>query len=128
MVWVHLVVSFALVQLLVFMVAVGKARDKFGVKAPAIMGNENFERYYRVQMNSIEMIVIFIPSILLASMYWSPFLMALLGLIYLIGRILYFYAYVGNKKRTTAFMMSFLPMIIFVVAAIVGSLRALIYA
>jgi glutathione S-transferase len=127
MVWVHLVILFALLQLIVFAVAVGKARDRFGVKAPAVMGNENFERYYRVQMNSIEMIVVFIPSILLAASYWSPFLIAAIGLIYVVGRILYFNAYVADKKRTAPFLMSFIPNIFFVVAAIIGAIRVLMY-
>ena len=128
MIWIHLVILLGLLQLLVFGVLVGKARDKFGVKAPAVTGNESFERYYRVQMNTLELTVIFIPSILLASNYWSPFLMAALGFVYLIGRVLYFYAYVGNKKRVVPYLMSFVPTILFVVLGIIGVVRALVNA
>ncbi len=126
MVWIHLVILFALLQLIFFMVQVGKARATYGVKAPATTGNENFERYYRVQMNTIETSVVFIPAILLASQYWSPYLMAAMGLIYLIGRILYFEAYINGKKRTIPFMMGVIPVLLYIFLGIAGSIRALL--
>lgn len=126
MIWIHLVILLAILQLLVFVVLVGKARDRFKVAAPAISGHEGFERYYRVQMNTIEMLVMFIPSILLAATYWSPYLMAVLGLSYLIGRVLFFRAYVTSQKRTIPFMMGFIPILLFLILGILGSVRALI--
>ena len=105
---------------------VGIARDKFGVKAPATTGNENFERYYRVQMNSLEMAVVFIPSLLLASQYWPPLLITVLGLVYLIGRILYFLAYTKGKKRTIPFLMGMISVILYIFLGIIGSVRALL--
>jgi hypothetical protein len=126
MIWIHLVILFSLFQLLVFVVMVGKARSKFKVAAPAISGHDGFERYYRVQMNTIEMLVMFIPSILLAATYWSPYIMAALGLIYLIGRVLYFRAYVTSEKRTIPFLMGLIPILIFLILGILGSVRALI--
>ena len=126
MVWIQLIIILALIQLAAFVVIVGKARVRFGVKAPAIYGNVDFERYYRVQMNTIELIILFIPSIFLASIYWSPYLMAALGCIYLIGRILYFFAYTQGKNRVVAFLMSFTPIIIFMVAGLFGTIRALL--
>jgi glutathione S-transferase len=32
---------------------VGRARVKYGIKAPAVTGNEHFERAFRVQMNTL---------------------------------------------------------------------------
>ncbi|MBC7427189.1 MAG: MAPEG family protein [Bacteriovorax sp.] len=126
MVWIHLVILLSILQLIVFMVLVGRARKKFGVKPPAISGEENFERYYRVQMNTIEMLVMFIPSILLASTYWSPYLMAVLGFSYLIGRVFYFQAYVNSKERTIPFIMGVVPISLFIVLGIAGTIRALL--
>ena len=126
MIWIQLIIVLALIQLATFVVIVGKARDRFGVKAPAIYGNPDFERYYRVQMNTIELLILFIPSIFLASIYWSPYLMAVLGLVYLIGRILYFFAYTQNKNRVVAFLMSFLPIVVFLIAGLFGTIIALI--
>lgn len=126
MIWIQLIIILALIQLAVFVVIVGKARVRFGVKAPAIYGNVEFERYYRVQMNTIELLILFIPSIFLASIYWSPYLMTALGFIYLIGRIMYFFAYTQGKNRVVAFLMSFTPIVIFMVAGLFGTIRALI--
>jgi hypothetical protein len=126
MVWIHLIILLALLQLLFFIILVGKARGKFNVVAPAITGHVDFERYYRVQMNTIELLVIFIPSIILASIYWSPYLMAILGLFYLIGRLLFLKAYIGGKNRTVPFLMGLIPILLFVILGILGTLRALI--
>jgi len=49
---IELITILALLQFLYFGILVGKARDRYGVKAPAVTGNENFERYLRVQMNT----------------------------------------------------------------------------
>ena len=67
MAWVQLVALLALVECFFFAYAVGKAREKYGVKAPAITGNEIFERYFRVQQNTIEQIVLFLPSLFIAA-------------------------------------------------------------
>ncbi len=126
MIWIHLVILFAIVQLFVFIIMVGKARSTFKVAAPAITGHDGFERYYRVQMNTIEMLVMFIPSILLAATYWSPYLMATLGVVYLIGRVLYFRAYVTSEQRTIPFLMGLIPILIFLILGILGTVRALV--
>ena len=67
--YVELIVITAVIQFLFFGVMTGKARVKYGVKAPATTGEEGFERMYRVQMNTLEMLVIFIPVIFIASNY-----------------------------------------------------------
>lgn len=126
MVWIHLIILLAVLQLLVFIILVGKARSRFNVVAPAITGNIDFERYYRVQMNTLELLIIFIPSIVLASIYWSPYVMAILGAVFLIGRILFFKAYVSGKNRSLSFLMSLIPILIFVILGILGSVKAII--
>ena len=60
-------------------ILVSKARGKFGVKLPAISGHPDFERVFRVQMNTLELLVIFIPGLYLAAKYWSPYLAAAVG-------------------------------------------------
>ena len=72
MIFVHLVIGVALLEFLYFGFAVGRAREKYGVKAPATTGNEMFERYYRVQMNTLEQLIVFIPGIVLFAHYIEP--------------------------------------------------------
>ena len=81
---------------------VGKARGTFDVKAPAITGNPDFERVFRVQMNTLEWMPIFLPSLWLFAIYISDPIAAALGLVWIVGRILYMtgYSQAANKRGT----------------------------
>lgn len=74
-------------------ILVSKARGKFGVKLPAISGNPDFERVFRAQMNTLEWLPIFLPSLWLFAIYVSDTIAAVLGLVWVIGRILYILGY-----------------------------------
>ena len=60
---VHIVAVLAVMQFILFGLLVGKAREQHGIKAPAVSGNEEFERIYRVQMNTLEQLVCFLPFV-----------------------------------------------------------------
>ena len=85
--YIHIVIGLALVQFLWFALAVAGARGRYKIAAPAVTGHEIFERYLRVQLNTLEQLVVFIPSILLFGQYLSPYIAAGLGVIFLIGRV-----------------------------------------
>lgn len=122
---VHIVVGLALAQFLFFCFAVGKARGTYKVAAPATTGNEMFERYFRVQMNTLELLVIFVPSIVLCGQYFGAYLATALGVIYLVGRMIYFTSYVKDpKSRSMGYGLSALPVMVLLVGAIVGAIRA----
>jgi uncharacterized MAPEG superfamily protein len=113
----------ALLQFLVFGMLVGNARGKYGIKAPAVSGNEIFERYFRVQMNTLEQLVLLLPALWIASVYafvayyWT----ALLGALYLIGRMLYLRAYVADPaKRSLGYGLSALPVLALLVIDLIG--------
>ena len=72
---------------------VGRARDTFSVKAPAISGNADFERVFRVQMNTLEWMPIFLPSLWLFAIYISDPIAAAVGIVWIVGRILYLLGY-----------------------------------
>jgi glutathione S-transferase len=74
-------------------IQVAKARVAFGIKAPAITGNADFERVFRVQMNTLEWMPIFLPSLWLFAIYISDPIAAVLGLVWVAGRILYMTGY-----------------------------------
>jgi len=74
-------------------VQVARARVAFGVKAPAISGNPDFERVFRVQMNTLEWMPILLPSLWLFAVYISDAIAAVLGLVWIAGRILYMTGY-----------------------------------
>ena len=83
---------------------VGKARATFGVKAPAISGNADFERVFRVQMNTLEWMPIFLPSLWLFAIYNSDTIAALVGMVWIVGRVLYMTGYSrAAEKRGPGF-------------------------
>jgi glutathione S-transferase len=86
-------------------VMVGQARRKFGVKHPAISGNPDFERVFRGQMNTLEWMPIFLPALWLFAIYVSDTIAAALGVVWIVGRILYVLGYArANEKRGPGFL------------------------
>jgi glutathione S-transferase len=119
---VNVIVALALVQFLGFAFAVGRARERYHVAAPATTGNEMFERYFRVQMNTLELLILFIPAIWIFGFYVSADAAAGLGAVYLIGRIIYFMAYVRNpKNRSLGYGLSAGPVVVLVIGALIGA-------
>jgi hypothetical protein len=126
MIYVQLVTLLAVVQFTWFGLLVGKARVTYGVAAPAASGNEMFERYFRVQMNTLEQLVCMLPAMWIAAQYTRPVICAALGAVYLFGRLVYLRSYVEDpKKRSAGFGLTLLPTVILVVMALVGIVRAL---
>jgi glutathione S-transferase len=78
---------------------VAKARAKYGVKAPATTGNLDFERVFRVQMNTLEWLPIFLPSLWLFAIYVSDAIAAAIGLVWIIGRIVYMAGYTKSVPQ-----------------------------
>ena len=127
MAWVELITLLAALQALFFGMLVGRARARYSVQAPATTGNEMFERYYRVQVNTNETLMVFLPSLWIAAYYWTPAWAAVLGAIYLVGRMLYLRGYVRDpKQRGPGYGLSLLPTIALLLIALVGVVRALL--
>jgi glutathione S-transferase len=125
--FVAIVIVLALVQYFVFGMLVGKARGTYEVHAPAMSGHPVFERYYRVHQNTLEMLVMFIPSIVLFSYLVRPDIAAAIGAIYLIGRIIYLRAYVADpSKRGLGFMVSMLPVLVLLLGSGVAAVISLL--
>lgn len=121
MLWIDLVTVLAILEFLTFGMLVGRARGLYGVAAPATSGHEMFERYYRVQMNTLEQLVAFIPVLWLAARYWSPEWVALVGAVFLVGRVIYLRAYVREPaSRSLGFALSFLPTVGLLLSVLVG--------
>lgn len=120
----HLPAIVTLLALLLFIysfLAVGMARKKYGVAAPATTGHAAFEVVYRVQMNTLEQLVLFLPALWLFSEYVSPLWAGLLGLVWLVGRVLYSVSYIKDpKSRGPGFMISFIAVLVLLLGTAVG--------
>lgn len=125
--FVAIVIVLALIQYFVFGMLVGKARGTYEVHAPAISGHPVFERYYRVHQNTLEMIVMFIPAIVLFSYLVRPDIAAAIGAVYIVGRVIYLRAYVADPaKRGLGFMVSMLPVLVLLLGSGVAAVISLI--
>jgi glutathione S-transferase len=103
---------------------VGRARGKYGIKAPAVSGNEKFERAYRVQMNSLEHLVFLLPAMWLFALSLSDLGGLIGGAIWVIGRIIYAFTYVRDpSSRTLGMMISFLAQIGLFLGATYGTIK-----
>ena len=102
-------------------VAVAQARTKFGVKAPATSGQPDFERYFRVQANTLEWMPIFLPSLWLFAVYVSDMGAAVIGLVWILGRVLYFVGYTqAAEKRGRGFALQALAAAVLLFGALIG--------
>ena len=119
--YVTLVVVLALLEYLLFMMLTGKARAEHNVPAPATTGNEIFERCFRVQQNTIEQLVIFIPSIYMFGAYADAVAAAIIGVFFILGRAVYARGYIKDpKKRGPGMMITMLSNVILLLGALVG--------
>ena len=101
--------------------AVGQARVQHKVMPPASSGPEEFERALRVQQNTLEQLVFFLPTFWLAALLGSETWACLLGCLWVGGRIAYGVGYrQAPGKRGPGFGISFLSSIALLVMAIVG--------
>ena len=125
--YIELVAIIAVLQFFFFGLMAGKARVTSGLKAPALTGDEGFERMYRVQMNTLEVMLMFLPALFLAGKYWPPLLIAGIGTVYIIGRFIYWRAYVSEpSKRTVGFILSILPTLVLIGLALLGIIQSLL--
>jgi uncharacterized MAPEG superfamily protein len=106
--------------------AVGRARGKYEIKAPAVTGHPCFDRAYRVQMNTLESTVMFLPALWLAANYGFSGWAGIAGLVWLAGRVLYAVTYLQDAaKRGPGFAISMLGWVAIVVMAAIGVVRAM---
>jgi glutathione S-transferase len=120
----HLLVSIvSLLALMIYLymgLRVGQARGKYGVAAPAVSGDPNFERAYRVQMNTLEWLPIFLVSFWLFAFAWdSDRITAAIGLVWIVGRVMYMTGYTkAPEQREVGFMIQGLTTLVLLLGAL----------
>ena len=124
---VAVVAALALIEYSVFGMQVGRARARYGVKAPATTGHEIFERSYRVQQNTLEQLVVLLPSLYLFAAFVSAPIAAGLGLVFVVGRALYARGYVADpEKRGVGFIVGFAASSVLLLGGLLGAAAALL--
>ena len=133
MILIILIITLAIIEYMIFSFLAGMARDKYGIKAPAVSGHPEFERRLRVQQNTLEQMVAFIPALVAftwvaESIGWSGNVIGSgLGVIWLIGRFVYATSYVRDpSSRLVGFLMTVIPTFTLLAATLIAILVSLL--
>ncbi|HVT36139.1 MAG TPA: MAPEG family protein [Nevskiaceae bacterium] len=106
---------------------VGRARGKHKIDAPAMTGHPEFERVLRVQMNTLEQLALYLPGLWLFSIYVSSIWGAVLGGVWIVGRVLYARGYyVEAGKRSAGFLVSIGATGLLLLGALLGAIYAMV--
>ena len=117
--YVVAVVMLALLQYTWFAIEVGRARGRFEVPAPATSGNENFERFFRAHQNTTEQLVVFLPAIFACAYLVNETLAAAMGLLFVVGRLMYFRGYTDpEKSRSLGFGLGLIANAVLILATL----------
>jgi uncharacterized MAPEG superfamily protein len=121
-----LVTAFSVLLQAGMMMMVGNARQKYGIQAPATTGHPGFERAYRVQMNTLESTMMFLPAMWVFAVYLDAPSAAAIGAVWLLARIWYAVSYQRDPAtRGKAFVVSLVAIGILTFGGICGILRGM---
>jgi glutathione S-transferase len=95
----EIVTPLALQQYSILGVMVGRARERYGVEAPATTGNPDFERYFRVHENTLESLIVFLPAVWIFSLTVNYHIGVALGLLFIVARIIYAQGYLNAAAK-----------------------------
>jgi glutathione S-transferase len=122
---VAVILGLAILEYVVIMLLTGQARSRFGVQAPATTGHPEFERYYRVQQNTIEQLIVFFPALFLFASYVSTSIAAILGVAFIVGRVLYARGYIADPaRRGTGFAIGMIANMLLLLGGLIGAIFA----
>jgi glutathione S-transferase len=112
----------ALIQYLYFGIEVGRARGRYGVQAPAVTGDPQFERVFRAHYNTLEQLIVFLPALFAATWFVHELYALSAGFLFLLGRTLYFRTYVAAaEKRGPGMILTMLANVALVLGALAGA-------
>ena len=125
--YITIVIMLALLQYLYFGILVGRARGAGQVTAPAVVGDENFERHFRAHQNTLEQLIIFIPAMFACGLFVDGVYVAIVGVLFMIGRALYFTRYVQEPtKRGPGMLITAVSNLALILLAIVSAVSSLL--
>jgi glutathione S-transferase len=126
--WTALVTVLAILLYFYTGTRVSAARRKFGVPVPAISGNPDFERVFRVQANTLEWMPIFLPLLWLFAYYVSDIWAAVLGLVWIGGRLFYMVSYSeAANRRGPGFGIQAAACVVLLIGAVIGIISSLVH-
>jgi glutathione S-transferase len=125
--WIAFTTVAALLLYFYMGLAVAGARRKHNIPAPATTGNPEFERIFRVQMNTLEWMPLFLPALWMCAIYWDPRIVAVVGVIWIAGRATYMRGYIrAADQRSMGFLIQSLAVLVLIIGTVVGAIISLV--
>ena len=122
---VALITVLAIVLTLVLALNVARKRVRHGVQAPSTTGSADFERAFRIHANTVEYLASFIAALWLCAIYLQPLLAAIVGIVWIVGRIWYAFGYAdAPARRQPGFVISVIALVILLAGALIGIVSA----
>ena len=122
-----LVTVLALIEYTILGVMVGQARGRYKIEAPATTGDPMFERYFRVHQNTLESLIVFLPALWICGITLSGRGAALLGLLYIVARVVYARGYLADPaKRSAGAIMTAAVSSLLILGSLVGIIAGLV--
>ena len=127
--WIVLVTLAALLLYFYMSNLVAGARRKYNVPAPAVTGPAEFERTFRVQMNTLEWLPLFLPMLWICAAYWDDRAVAAVGLVWVVGRAIYMHGYIAAaEQRSMGFLIQAIAVLVLLVGSAIGAVMSLFAA
>jgi glutathione S-transferase len=127
--WVYLVLCLAVIFYIATGWTVGRMRHKHNILPPACVGHPEFERAFRVQQNTMEQLVPFMPMDYFFAQLVSPLGAAVLGVVWIGGRLLYMQGYMNDPaKRGPGMIMTMLTTAVLTLGVLVAAVIELVHA
>jgi glutathione S-transferase len=77
----------------------GYLRGKYKIQAPSVVGHPAFERAHRTHINTVENLVLMIPALWIASVFYGGQIPFWVGLLWVVSRILYAVGYAQTNAQ-----------------------------
>ena len=105
----------------------GRARGQYGIKAPAVTGHPEFEKYYRIQQNTLEQLMLFLPSLWVFSTVVSPFWGGIIGLVFVAARAFYVVSYARDPaSRGPGFTIGAIAAAVLLLGGLAGVIKVML--
>ena len=120
--WIVIVTVVALLVYLWTGAMVARGRRRFSIPPPAVGGHPDFERLVRVQGNTLEWLAMFLPGLWMFAALVNPVAAAVLGAVWIVGRILYAVGYAQSApKRGPGFLIQALATVVLLFGSLAGA-------
>ena len=124
---VAIITALALAQFVFFGFMVCRMRVKHGVRAPDTVGDPEFMRMFRIHQNTMEQLVLFVPSLWIYAYYQDPKWGAGIGLIFIATRFVYYLDYLKDPKaRWRGFGIGFVTIAVLLVGGVAGAIKTML--